>query len=345
MSDSSKLLQEAIADAKKVKEIAYENAKAAIEETFQPKIQRMISTKLAEDDYEEEMPPEMEPEMAPEEEPMFEDYMDDGKNGTPDNPLKNDGNPQTGLDEEEEIDEEFNKIIRELEGGSDELQEKDDAYDSKVSSTRKNIGEQDDAYDDKVSSTKKNIGEMDMPVEDEPEGEGDDLDNLNLESLIRKLEEEEFGASRRSAVAKTTTGNSKLNHIQAENVKLKDENQQVFKALAEMKSTMNEVNLLNSKLMYSSKVIRSYDLSEAQQVKILETFDRANSVREVKLVYATICEHYKGRISTSYSKPKVVTESASRTIQSVKGKKANSNQLMEGAERWQIIAGLKPIND
>jgi hypothetical protein len=323
MSKSSNLLQEAIADANKVKEIAYENAKAAIEEAFQPKIQRMISTKLAEEDYEEEMPPEMEPELAPEEEAMMgEEYIDDGKNGTPDNPLKNDGDAQTGLDEEE-IDEEFDKIIRELEGGIDSIQEKDDAY------------------DEKAGNSKKNIGEMDMPVDGaESEEEGDDLDNLNLEALIKKLEEEEFGMEPEPAEAE----DQPFDTMQAENARLKEENQQAFKALAEMKSTMNEVNLLNSKLMYSSKIIQSFDLTEVQQVKILETFDRANSVREVKLIYTTIGEHYRGK--SRKSTKKAVTESASRTIRTVKGnRRAKSEQLMEGAERWQIIAGLKPLND
>jgi hypothetical protein len=326
MNKSSDLLQEAIADANKVKEIAFENAKAAIAEAFQPKIQRMISTKLAEEEYEEEMPPEMEPETTPEEEYMGEDYVNDGANGTPDNPLKNNGEEQTGLDEES-IDEEFDKLIRELESGSDDLQEADDAY------------------DEKVSATKKNIGEMELPM-DEPmddEEEGDDLDNLNLEALIKKLEEEEFGAQ---AVAPVSRGTSNLSNLQAENARLKNENQQAFQALAAMKSTMNEVNLLNSKLMYSTKIIQSFDLSESQQVKILETFDRANSVREVKLVYTTIHESFSGRAKKNVVAKKAVTESASRTIRTVKGNTtAKDSQLMEGAERWQQIAGLKPLND
>lgn len=332
----SKLLQEAIADANKVKEIAYENAKAAIEEVFQPKIQRMISTKLAEEDFEEEMPPEMmEPEMEPEEDEyaMGENYIDDGKNGTPDNPLKNNGYPQTGLDEVE-IDEEFDKIIRELEN-SDNLKEAEDA-----------------AYEDTVSASKKNIGEGEFPeggeegCADEPAPEEDDLEDLNLESLIRKLEEEEFGKAKAAPRNSSPKPSGEVASLRAENVRLKKENREAFKVIAEMKSTMNEVNLLNSKLMFSSKIIQSYDLSEAQQVNILETFDRAQSVREVKLIYATIHEHYKGRtVKNSRPSPKTIAESASRTIKTVKGNKPANDGLMEGAERWQIIAGLKPLND
>tara|TARA_R110000822_G_scaffold128195_28_gene263969 strand:- start:6274 stop:7269 length:996 start_codon:yes stop_codon:yes gene_type:complete len=331
MSKKQDLLQEAIADAKRVKEIAYENAKVAIEEAFQPKIQRMISTKLAEEEYDEEMPTDefaLEPEMAPrdefapepdyeeeeEEEPFMESYMDDGKNGTPDNPLKNNDEPQTGLDEAE-IDEEFERIIRELEGGTDaDLETSDDS-----------LEEMDDAGFD-----------SDVPED------SDELEDMNLESLVRRLEVAETKARRKvKRVSQSPAG-----PLQTENARLKSENNLAFKALAELKSTMNEVNLLNSKLMYSSRIIQSFNLTEAQQVKILETFDRANSVREVKLIYSTIQEHYKGRLSTQRNKKptKKITESGSRTIRTVKKVKSGDG-LMEGAHRWQQIAGLKPIND
>ena len=354
----SNLLQEAIADANKVKEIAYQNAKAAIEEAFQPKIQRMISTKLAEEDFEDEMPPEMEADPVEDEfadeMPVGESYIEDGKNGTPDNPIKNNDNPQTGLDEEE-IDEEFDKIIRELEGNPDDLEEQDDAYDEDVPAGKNLKKEGDlpghtpsgmptDAYDEKASRTKKNIGEMDMPVGDEEPSDEEEIDDLNLEALIRKLEEEEFGTSQEPSTQ--SAGQSEIDALRAENARLKQENRDAFKAIAELKGAMNEVNLLNSKLMFSSKIIQSFELSESQQVKILETFDRAQSLREVKLIYATIQEHYRGRQGKKSLRP--MTESASRTIKTVKGNNkpaSKDNTLMEGAERWQVLSGLKPIND
>ena len=49
----SDLLKEAIADAKAVRETALQNAKMALEEAFTPRIQSMLSAKLAEDDHEE----------------------------------------------------------------------------------------------------------------------------------------------------------------------------------------------------------------------------------------------------------------------------------------------------
>ena len=54
----SKLLQEAIADAKAVRETAIANAKLALEEAFTPKLQSMLSKKIeeeADDTKDEEM--------------------------------------------------------------------------------------------------------------------------------------------------------------------------------------------------------------------------------------------------------------------------------------------------
>ena len=48
------LLKEAIADAKAVRETALANAKIALEEAFTPKLQRMLSAKLAQEDGEPE---------------------------------------------------------------------------------------------------------------------------------------------------------------------------------------------------------------------------------------------------------------------------------------------------
>lgn len=320
----SKLLQEAIADAHKVKEIAYENAKAAIEEAFQPKIQRMISSKLAEEEYEEEMPPTPEEEEFPPIEDEFMDeetYVDDGRDGTPADNLK-------------DLDEEFDKIIRELEG--DDMDDDMDDFDDEMPMERKGISEKDDPYKKNVSKTKKNMTEMDDMSDDE------DLENLELESLIKHLVDEEL-----SAMPATSGGSREVARLKSEISRLKAENRDAYKAVAKLKEAINEVSLLNSKLQFSSKVIRNFDLTEAQQIKVLETFDRANSIREVKLIYSTIQESYKGKSQKPpvRRKPTVMKESASRTIQTVKGKSASNSRLMEGAERWQIIAGLKPLND
>jgi hypothetical protein len=55
-----------------------------------------------------------------------------------------------------------------------------------------------------------------------------------------------------------------------------------------LKSELNEVNLLNAKLLYVNKLFRSKTLTEAQKVKVINAFDRAESVKEVKNIFETI---------------------------------------------------------
>ena len=63
--------------------------------------------------------------------------------------------------------------------------------------------------------------------------------------------------------------------------------------IKELKSTINEVNLLNAKLLYTNKLFRSYDLNNDQKMKVVETLDRTGNVREVKLVFTTLAESFK----------------------------------------------------
>ena len=57
-----------------------------------------------------------------------------------------------------------------------------------------------------------------------------------------------------------------------------------------LKSELNEINLLNSKLLYTNKIFKAKNLTEAQKVKVLTAFDKAETVKEVKLVFETLNE-------------------------------------------------------
>ena len=104
-----------------------------------------------------------------------------------------------------------------------------------------------------------------------------------------------------------------------------------------IKDKINEVNLLNAKLLYSNKLFKSHNLNENQKMKVIENFDRAVSLREVKLVYSTLAESFKQPVAK-----KVVKESfASRPVASTKP--SSKTVLTEGTElanRFKKLAGL-----
>ena len=77
------------------------------------------------------------------------------------------------------------------------------------------------------------------------------------------------------------------------------------KTIMILRRDLHEVNLLNSKLLYVNKIFKAKNLSEAQKVNIIAAFDKAETVKETKLVYDTISEQF--------------TKAAKRTVNEVKG--------------------------
>lgn len=291
------LLKEAIADAKAVRSTAIANAKLALEEAFTPKLQSMLSHKIA-----EEMDDELEEDDELAADTSYEDdEADDVSVNTEDMDFENEEADDTMSTDEsyyesEEIDEmeDMDEDEMELEEIIKELEAEDESGDETID---ENEDESEDLSED---------------------GEEEEMD---LEEIISALREED-----------------ELEEEEEEEVSENEEElEEAYRVIRFLKSKINEVNLLNSKLLYSNKLFRSNSLSESQKMKVIETFDRANSVREVKLVYSTLSESI-----TSYTPKRKVNESfASKTIGSTKPSKGLIVESNTFAARMQKLAGLK----
>lgn len=164
------------------------------------------------------------------------------------------------------------------------------------------------------------------------EGEGEGEEELDLEAILRELEAQD--AKEKDASDKMASEMAALQHELAE----------YRKVVNVLRGKLNEVNLLNAKLLYTNKIFRKEGLTNEQKVTILESFDRAVNVREVKMVYTTLVEAMtvaaktvnKGRTVSS----KVVTEGlASKPTKSTAPKK----EILEEntvAKRLQQLAGI-----
>ena len=302
-----KLLKEAIADAKAVRETAIANAKLALEEAFTPKLQSMLSAKLQEDDMEDEeevedvpvddVAVEQEDELdaeapAEDEEEVAVEQEDEEEVPAEDEEEVAVEGDEEGVEGEEEEDLELEAIIRELE---DEGEEEEEVTEQEEEEEEEEVTEQAE----------------EAPAEEE-EDEEIDLDEV-IKSLTEEDEEEEAPADDAEA-----------------------ELEEAYKTIKSLKSTLQEVNLLNAKLLFSNKLFKSNTLSENQKMKVIETFDRASNLREVKLVYSTLAESFNG----STVKKKTVTEGfASKKSNSTapKGRIVESNDM---ASRMKRLAGL-----
>jgi hypothetical protein len=179
-------------------------------------------------------------------------------------------------------------------------------------------------------SIPKHEGDMEMGMEKGHEaGEGEE--ELDLEAILRELE------------AQDTKDTEEKHQMASRMGSLQKELAEYRKVVEFLRGRLNEVNLLNAKLLYTNKIFRKEGLTNEQKVGILESFDRAINVREVKMVYATLAEAMtvtaktaKGRISST----KVVTEGlASKSTKSTAPKKEILEENIV-AKRLQQLAGI-----
>jgi hypothetical protein len=325
----NKLLKEAIADAKAVRETALANAKLALEEAFTPRLQSMLSAKLSE---EEEMDMEEDEDMtmdAPVEEPAMdemEDEMEEGMREDDEDPMDMHSEEMDDEMEEEmepaaepemeeaegEDDLELEAIIRELE---DELEEQSDSTD---------IGKGDNKMDVATSSDEEDPAKGKMTEEEEAEEmTEEDEDEVSIDEIIKALKEED------GEEEVTETEEEEVNETAEEDL------EEAYTVIKFLKSKINEVNLLNAKLLFSNKLFRNFAMNESQKMKVIENFDRASTIREVKLVFSTLAESLK----VNKTKRIVKESTASKTSKSTAPKRilSEGNQL---ASRWAKLAGL-----
>jgi hypothetical protein len=117
----------------------------------------------------------------------------------------------------------------------------------------------------------------------------------------------------------------------------KEDMDEMKKELDELRSELHETNLLNAKLLYTNKIFRAKNLKEAQKVKVLEAFDKASNVKEVKLIFETLNEGMVAKTATP------IKESLGRASKAA-GNAPTKQPIMEidpQVARWQKLAGLR----
>ena len=352
------LLKDAIADAKAVRETAIANAKLALEEAFTPKLQNMLSQKIQneieideedKDEMEEERDDEVDEERDEKEEGKMrrdgdemEEERDDEVDEERDDEVE-EGEHEDDMEEGEHGDDELDleAIIKELEAEineededeMDEGEERDDKKDE-VKEEDEDDEDKDDIEENDVSS---GIGKSDN-AHDKKSGDSSGIgsagkakhesvdEEFDLDSILEALKEEE----------EVEEGEDKEVDEVAE---LRAELDETREAVKFMRDKLNEVNLLNAKLLFTNKLFRAYGLNNAQKMKVVETFDRASNIREVKLVYSTMAESFGGAKKNEIQESK---GSASKAVASTKSEK-QTEVISEGnalRDRFKKLANI-----
>jgi hypothetical protein len=116
---------------------------------------------------------------------------------------------------------------------------------------------------------------------------------------------------------------------------MKAELEEAFKTINALKSELNEINLLNAKLLYTNKIFKAKNLNENQKVKVLSSFDKATTVGEVKIVFETLNEGIK--VSKNTIKENLGSASKAMVTPNAKKPIVESN---EAFLRMQKLAGI-----
>ena len=112
--------------------------------------------------------------------------------------------------------------------------------------------------------------------------------------------------------------------------------EEAMNTIATLRSELNEVNLLNAKLLYVNKLFKAKNLNESQKVKVINAFDRAETVREAKNVYDTLNESLTTEKAKSQIKESLSFASKAAGV-------ADRQPIVEGNDfvyRMQKLAGI-----
>lgn len=322
MNKGNQLAKDAIAEAKVIRATALEQAKLALEEAFTPHLQSILAAKLnelEEDDNAYESEEEKMDEMIDLDALLAEEESEDEK--------------EESEDEESEDEEEMD----------DEDMDISSMSPKEVEDYIRQIAAEE--FEKLEAGEHEEGGEEDEEETEVPEEETDDDEEINLDELFNESKDDmdnteesddmdidellaEFGLSEEEESKEDTT-------------EMEEELYEARSTIKELRSTLHEVNLLNSKLLYMNKVFKANNLTESQKIQIVKTFDKTESVKEVKLVYESLNSTLTKK-ETNRSSIKESLGFASKPSGLIT--QTNNSKVIDSdiqIDRWAKLAGLK----
>jgi len=368
---STNIYEQAIAEAKKLREVAEQNAKNAIIEAITPRVRELIDRELSdtgvdnsdfinesydgdEEDIEEDSEEESEDvfEMVnrllkeEEEEKMEEEEKESSE--TKEESYKN--------EDDMNLEELLNEIKMEIDFGEIEDEDIESAL-LELMPTVKMVEEDEEEGDLDVEAAPEEEGEEEeemkfdfSALEGEDEGEEEEpveeVFSINEAALSRELQR-----LRNNRSSNSKNGAQKLNESryreqllqeQRNNRELKGKLDEYRGAVEDLRDQLNEMNLFNAKLLYVNKLLQTKGLDSSQKKTIIESIDNAESLREVKLVYKTLSESVNKAKAGSLNESKIrkLAGSSSRPTKSG-GALITESSASGQVDRWARLAGLK----
>jgi hypothetical protein len=344
------LLKEAIAEAKTIRETAIANAREALEETITPHLRDMLAAKLQEMETEEvdEVVEDAVAEEVNEEEELAEAEVNEEEVTEEEVTEAEVSEEEVAVAEADDDSEESEEEAEEEEGEGEEAEEEVEVKDMEVEDLKNMIR-------DILAQELGHEGEEELDAVDGEMDAADDMvaadDEIDLNELLAQLEEMAKEDEMDETVAEETTEESveEAKHDDEEameegqgNVDAHEENphdqlEEALAAVEQLKAELQEVNLLNSKLLYVNKLFKANNLTESQKVNVITAFDKAETVKEVKLVYETVSENL---VSTPAKQTVKEHKSFASAPAGNSTKGEVINEVSDAVRRMQKLAGI-----
>lgn len=342
---TSNLLREAIADAKAVREAAYTNARATLEEAFNSKIKGMLARSIQremEGDEDDLALGDEEGEYGP-----VDVDVDVPEDVAAEDELSLEGEELDMFGDEDELEMEGEDLG--LDFDDEEMAEGEDFEDDEVYEVRlrefidgqvdrdayTDIEDIGDGYasvqDDNGSDTDVIVGNEYDPegpgAEKEPFEEGLDLDDLEDTDLEDPVME--------------------MRRLRRENRRFRRSISEHRKVVKWLKGQLQEVNLFNTKLQYATKLVKRYGLNRQQYGRVVEALDRARDGRQLKRIAVRLSENLATRTRKAARRP-VARRQTRRIAESFSSSTTGTTrpkQIVENGDktvaRLKKLAGIK----
>jgi hypothetical protein len=332
---NKELFKQAIAEAKTIREAALVSAKAALEESLAPHVQSMIAAKLEsmdtyEDDVKESMDADADDKKGEEkvdeelnlDEFLAELELEEGAKDEEDETEEEEesNEPEEGEEGEEE---EGSESIADL--TVDELKAIiKDIVDSELEAEEAETPEEEDGEAVHANDTGNNEDSVNL----DGMGAPDSMDaEINLEELLAELDALDEEAKDEDGVYEAKKGK-------------KDEKEldEAVSTIEILRNELNEVNLLNAKLLYVNKIFKSKNLSEENKIKVINAFDKATTPNEAKLVFEALNESIDAKETKSVVKEGIIKGFASKPAGNAPNKQII--EINDQVTRMQKLAGI-----
>ena len=357
------LFKQAIAEAKSVREAAIANAKEALEETLTPHLKDMLAAKLQEmeeKDIEEEVVDEAQGNIdAHEENPadqLEEELTFEEEEEGEEEEAEDDSEESEDEAEEEEVEvkdmevEDLKDLIRDIiaqEMGAGEAEEELPAEelpaDDRVGAEDEEEIDLDELLREITEMNDTNVNELEFSeARDVPDAAAAGLDNIiaSLKNLSKQVGPIGRKAMKALEALGAAAGQAMRNEEMEEDMEeMKKKYEQAVDTVNELRTQLSEVNLLNAKLLYVNKVFKANNLTESQKVNVIAAFDKAETVKEVKLVFETVADNVVGK-TTKGSIKEAKLGMASKATGTTAKKPEVISEVSDAVKRMQKLAGI-----